>query len=73
MSATEVMAELEKLPAAEREAIVPRKSAALPVLRALAQATNETAHLSIIEGDKLGMLAFAYASAHATRNRPSNS
>ena len=50
-----------------REAIVPRKTAALPVLRALAQATNETAHLSIIEGDKLGMLAFAYAATHATR------
>lgn len=50
-----------------REAIVPRKNAALPVLRALAQATEETAHLSVIEGEKLGMLAFAYASAHATR------
>jgi DNA-binding IclR family transcriptional regulator len=50
-----------------REALVPRKNAALPVLRALAQATNETAHLSIVEGDKLGMLAFAYAASHATR------
>lgn len=50
-----------------REAIVPRKEAALPVLRALAQATEETAHLSVIEGEKMGMLAFAYASAHATR------
>lgn len=50
-----------------REAIVPRKAAALPVLRALADATEETAHLSMIEGEKLGMLAFAYAAAHATR------
>lgn len=50
-----------------REAIVPRKDAALPVLRALAQATEETAHLSVLEGEKLGMLAYAYASAHATR------
>jgi DNA-binding IclR family transcriptional regulator len=50
-----------------REAIVPRKAAALPVLRALAEVTGETAHLSMIEGEKLGMLAFAYAAAHATR------
>lgn len=50
-----------------REAIVPRKAAAMPVLRALAQATNETAHISVIEGDKLGMLGYAYASGHATR------
>ena len=50
-----------------REAIVPRKAAALPVLRALAQATQETAHICVIEGEKLGMLAFAYAAAHATR------
>lgn len=50
-----------------REAIVPRKAAALPVLRALAEATEETAHLTMIEGEKLGMLAFAYAAAHATR------
>lgn len=50
-----------------REAIVPRKAAALPVLRALALATQETTHISVIEGEKLGMLAFAYAPAHATR------
>ncbi len=50
-----------------REAIVPRRDAALPVLRALAQATEETAHLSLIEGEKLGMLAFSYAASHATR------
>lgn len=50
-----------------REAIVPRKEAALPVLRALAQTTQETAHLSVIEGEKLGMLAYVYASTHATR------
>ena len=50
-----------------REAIVPRKMAAVPVLQALAEATGETAHISMIEGEKLGMLAFAYAAAHATR------
>ena len=50
-----------------RETIVQRKAAALPVLRALAQATQKTAHICVIEGEKLGMLAFAYAAAHATR------
>ena len=50
-----------------REAIVPRKMAAVPVLQALAEATGETAHISMIEGEKLGMLAFAYAAAHGTR------
>ena len=50
-----------------REAIVLRKAAALPVLRALAQATQETAHICVIKGEKLWMLAFAYAAAHATR------
>lgn len=51
--------------AALREAAVPMREAAMPVLRALAQATAETVHLSVIVGEKLQMLAFAYSAAHA--------
>lgn len=50
-----------------REATVPTRDAAMPVLRALAAATGETAHLSVIEGDRLGMLAYAYSPAHGMR------
>ena len=53
--------------AALREAQVPTRAAALPVLQALADATGETAHLSILEGSGLRALARAYSSAHATR------
>ena len=53
--------------AALREALVPTRTAALPVLQALADATGETAHLSILEGGSLRSLARAYSAAHATR------
>jgi DNA-binding IclR family transcriptional regulator len=53
--------------AALRESAVPTRDAAMPVLRALADATGETAHLSLREGDKLVTIGFAYSSLHGTR------
>lgn len=48
--------------AALREATVPTRDAAMPILRHLAEATGETAHLSHLVGAKLQTIAFAYAS-----------
>ena len=45
-----------------REATVPRREAAMPILRRLAEATGETAHLSHLVAGRLQTLAFAYAS-----------
>jgi DNA-binding IclR family transcriptional regulator len=45
-----------------REATVPTRDAAMPILRRLAEATGETAHLSHLVAGKLQTLAFAYAS-----------
>lgn len=53
--------------AALREATVPLREAVQPILKALSAATGETAHLSMIEGDRLGMLAYAYSPAHGMR------
>lgn len=53
--------------AALRESAVPTRDAAMPVLRALADATGETAHLSLREGDKLVTIGFAYSNIHGTR------
>lgn len=50
-----------------REAQVPTREAAMPVLQALAQKTGETAHLSMLMGASLRTLAFAYSSAHVTK------
>jgi DNA-binding IclR family transcriptional regulator len=44
-----------------REAAVPTREAAMPVLRRLAEATGETAHLSHLVAGRLLTLAFAYA------------
>lgn len=51
--------------AALREAAVPMREAAQPVLRALAQELGETVHLSVIVGENLKMLAYAYSATHA--------
>lgn len=48
-----------------REAAVPMREAAMPVLRALAEATGETAHLSHLVAGRLQTLAFAYSARHA--------
>lgn len=51
--------------AALREAAVPTREAAMPILRALAEATGETAHLSHLVAGRLQTLAFAYSVRHA--------
>lgn len=53
--------------AAIREATVPTREAAMPVLQRMAEQTGETAHLSHRVGDRLVTLAFAYSGAHGTR------
>lgn len=45
-----------------REAAVPMREAAMPVLRRLAETTGETAHLSHLVAGRLQTLAFAYSS-----------
>ena len=50
-----------------REATVPRKSAALDVLRALSDATGETVHVSVLSGQTLFALASCDSPAHSTR------
>ncbi|MGQ0564507.1 MAG: IclR family transcriptional regulator [Gemmobacter sp.] len=50
-----------------REAAVPTRDAAMPVLQALARATGETAHLSLLVGGVLRTLAFAYSSQHGVK------
>jgi DNA-binding IclR family transcriptional regulator len=50
-----------------REATVPTRDAAMPVLQALARATGETAHMSHLVAGRLVTLAFAYAPNHAIK------
>jgi DNA-binding IclR family transcriptional regulator len=50
-----------------REAHVPMRDAAMPVLQALAQSTGETAHMSLLLGTILRPLAVAYSAVHSTR------
>ena len=50
-----------------REAAVPTREAAMPVLRALAEATGETAHLSHLVAGRLQTLAFAYSARHGMK------
>ena len=53
--------------AALREASVPILSASRRVLRELSEATGETTHLSLLQGDQLASLSHAYAPQHATK------
>jgi DNA-binding IclR family transcriptional regulator len=53
--------------AALREAQVPTRDAAMPVLQALAVQTGETAHLSLLMADCLRPLAHAYSAAHVAK------
>jgi DNA-binding IclR family transcriptional regulator len=48
-----------------REAAVPLRDAAQPVLQRLAGLTQETVHMSVIIGESLRLLAFAYGSGHS--------
>lgn len=50
-----------------REAAVPMRDLCQQVLRALSDATHETAHISLIQGDRLSTLAYAYSPLHGTR------
>ena len=50
-----------------REATVPRKVAAEPALTALAEATGETAHVSVLSADTMYALAACESPRHSTR------
>lgn len=53
--------------AALREASVPLRDMAALALQSLSDATGETAHLSLLQGDRLSMLSYAYSPRHGTR------
>ncbi|MEZ5716706.1 MAG: IclR family transcriptional regulator [Paracoccaceae bacterium] len=53
--------------AALREAAVPMRDLAAGVLADLSAATHETAHVSLLQGDTLITVAFAYSAHHGTR------
>lgn len=53
--------------AALRENAVPTREAAMPVLRRLAEATGETAHLTFLVAGRLQTLGFAYSSRHGIK------
>jgi len=53
--------------AALREAAVPLRDMAARALQSLSDATHETAHLSLLQGDRLTMLSYAYSPRHGTR------
>ena len=53
--------------AALREANVPLRDSAQPVLQALATETGETTHVSLLVGGEVRPLAHAYSAAHASR------
>ena len=50
-----------------REAAVPMRDLCQQVLRSLSDATEETAHVSLLQGDRLVTLAYAYSPHHGTR------
>ncbi len=50
--------------AALREQAVPMRETVQQVLASLAEATGETAHFSLLEGETLSTLAYAYSAAH---------
>jgi DNA-binding IclR family transcriptional regulator len=50
-----------------REAAVPLRDMAAQALQALADATQETAHLSLLQVGRLTMLSYAYSPRHGTR------
>ncbi len=52
-----------------REATVPMREAAEAVLHDLAAETGETAHVSLVQGERLATLAYAYSPAHGTAVR----
>lgn len=53
--------------AALREAAVPLLEVARELLKSLSDTTSETAHFSIVQGDRLNALAHHYSTRHGTR------
>ncbi len=53
--------------AALREAHVPMRDAAMPVLQELARVTGETAHVSVLSGGQLRSIAHAYSGDFGTK------
>ncbi len=53
--------------AALRETAVPMRETAQATVRALSDETEETAHMSLIEGDRLVAFAHAYSAVHGIR------
>ncbi|MBU2983011.1 IclR family transcriptional regulator [Lentibacter algarum] len=53
--------------AALREAAVPMRDIAMTALTKLAEATGETAHISLLQGSTLSTLAYVYSHQHGTR------
>jgi DNA-binding IclR family transcriptional regulator len=53
--------------AALREHAVPMRDVAAEVLRDLSDATQETAHFSLMQGQTLSTVAYAYSPVHGTR------
>lgn len=52
-----------------REAAVPMREVATGMLKNLNQATGETAHMSLLQGDQLSTFAYTYSDAHGTQVR----
>ncbi|SHI60323.1 transcriptional regulator, IclR family [Shimia gijangensis] len=53
--------------AALREAAVPMREVVQNLLRRLSEATGETAHMSIHQGDRLTVVSYCYSPLHGTR------
>lgn len=53
--------------AALREAAVPTREVAQKVLSRLCEATGETSHMSMIEGEQLTVVSYCYSPMHGTR------
>lgn len=53
--------------AALRDAAVPMRDVAQKVARQLSESTGETAHVSLVEGEVLRVISFAYCNRHGTR------
>ncbi|SEO97822.1 DNA-binding transcriptional regulator, IclR family [Salinihabitans flavidus] len=53
--------------AALREAAVPTREVAQRVLERISHETGETAHLSLVQGGRLSVVAYAYSPQHGTR------
>lgn len=53
--------------AALREEVAPFKEVVVPILSALAETTGESAHVSLLAGDRVELAHFAYSNQHSTQ------